>query len=109
MKNLLKPLTKNPLILLGLTGAVSVIDTAIHRKLFGSGVRTLIILNAEKNDIMKTVKSLEESGLLIEDVSKTFKNKAKEQKGEFLEILLGTLGAGLLGKKFTKNTRYNKP
>ena len=52
------------------------------------------------NDIMKIVKFLEESGLLIKDVSKIIKNEAKntpKQKGGFFSILLGTLGASLLG------------
>ena len=49
------------------------------------------------NDIMKIIKSLEESGLLIKGVSKTIKNEAKEQKGGSLSILLRTLGASLLG------------
>ena len=47
-------------------------------------------------DIMKLVKSLEESGLLIKDLSETIKNEAKEQKGGFSSMLLGTLGASLL-------------
>ena len=47
------------------------------------------------NDIMKRVSSLEESVLLIKGVSK-IKNEAKEQKGRFLGMLLGTLGASLL-------------
>ena len=47
--------------------------------MFGSGTTALIISNEEINDIMKIVKSLEESGLLIKDVSKTIKNEAKEQ------------------------------
>ena len=46
---------------------------------------------------MKTVKSLEERTLLINSVSETINNEAKEQKGGFLSILLGTLGARLLG------------
>ena len=50
---------------------------------------------------MKIVKSHEESGLLIKDVSETIKNKAKEQKGRFLRILWGTLGANLLGNLST--------
>ena len=50
---------------------------------------------------MKIVKSLEESGLLIKGFSETFKNEAKEQKGEFLVMLLGTLGASLLGNLLT--------
>ena len=65
--------------------------------MFGSGVTTLIILNKEMNDVMKIVKSFEESGLLIKEVSKTIKNDVKEQKGGFLGISLGTLGATLLG------------
>ena len=48
-------------------------------------------------DILKIVKSLEDSGLLLEGVSETIKNEAKEQKGGFLSMLLGTLGASLLG------------
>ena len=48
-------------------------------------------------DILKIVKSLEDSGLLLEGASKTIKNEAKGQKGWFLSMLLGTLGASLLG------------
>ena len=48
------------------------------------------------NDILKVIKSLEEFGLLIKGLSETDKNKAKEQKGEFLVMILGTLGASLL-------------
>ena len=61
-----------------------------------SGFTTLIISNEEMNDIMKIVKSLEESGLFIKGISETMKNEAKEQKGGFLAMLLGTLGASLL-------------
>ena len=49
------------------------------------------------NDIMKIIKSLEESGLSTKDASKKIKNEAKEQKDEFLSMLLGTLSASLLG------------
>ena len=45
---------------------------------------------------IKIVRSLEDSGLLLKVVSKTIQNEAKEQKGEFLSMLLGTLGASLL-------------
>ena len=48
-------------------------------------------------DFMKIVKSLKESSLLINGVSKAIENQAKEQKGLFLSMLLGTLGASLLG------------
>ena len=48
-------------------------------------------------DIIKIVKSLEDSGLLLKGVSETIQNEAKEQKGGFRSILLGTLGASLFG------------
>ena len=53
------------------------------------------------NDITKIIKSLEESGLLIKGLSETIKNEAKEQKGGILRMLLGTLGASLLGNLLT--------
>ena len=93
--NVLKPLAKSVLIPLGLTAAASA--TAIHKNKFGSGNTKLINSNEEMNDIMKIVKSLEESCLLIKSVSEIIKNVAKE-KGGFLGILLGILGASLLGR-----------
>ena len=48
-------------------------------------------------DLIKRVKSLEDSGLLLEGVTETVQNEVKEQKGGFLSMLLGTLGASLLG------------
>ena len=63
--------------------------------MFWSGVTTLIISNEERNDIMKKVKTLQKFGLLIKGVSKTIKNEAKEQKGGFFGMLLGTSGARL--------------
>ena len=54
-------------------------------------------------------KSLAESGLLMKGVSKTVKNEAKEQKGEFLNMILGKLGASLLGNLLTsKEVRRSK-
>ena len=64
--------------------------------MFSLGVTTLIILNEETNDIMKIVKSLEESGLLVKSARKITKSYAKEQKGEFLGMLVGALVASLL-------------
>ena len=52
-------------------------------------------------DIIEIVKSVEDSGLLLKGVTKTFQNEVKEQKGGFLSVLLGTLGAGLLGNFLT--------
>ena len=57
----------------------------------------LIISNEEMRDIMKIVKSLEDFGLIIKGVAKTIQNKVKEQKCRFLDMLLGTLVANLLG------------
>ena len=86
---------------MGLTAVASATYVAIHKKMFGSGTTTLIISNGEMNDIMKIVKSLEESGLLRKVISKTIKNEAKEQKGGFHGILLGILGASLSGNILT--------
>ena len=49
------------------------------------------------NDIMKIVQALEDSNILLKGVTKTIENETKEQKGGFLRVLLGTLGASLLG------------
>ena len=54
-------------------------------------------------DLLKTVKSLEDSGLLLDGITKTVKNEVKERKGGFLSMLLATLGASLLGDLYTKN------
>ena len=61
MKNVIKPLAKSVLIPLELTAAA---DAGILKKILGSGTTTLIILNYEMEDIMKILKSLEDSGLL---------------------------------------------
>ena len=79
MKSVLTPLAKSVLIPLGLTAA----DAAIQKKIFGSGATVLIISNEEMEDIMKILKSLEESGLLIKGMSETIKNEAKELKDFF--------------------------
>ena len=67
------------------------------KKILGSGTTTLIIPNDEMEDIIKIVKSLEDSGLLLKGVSEATQNEAKEQKRGFLSMLLGTLAASLLG------------
>ena len=95
--NIPKPLANSVLIHLGLPTAAPVTDAAIHKKMFPPGNITLIISNEEMNDIMKLSNSFEEFDLLIKDVNKTIKNIVKEPKGEFLGMLIGTLGASLLG------------
>ena len=92
-----KPFAKSVLMPLGLTAAPSATDTAIHKKMFGSGFATLIIYNEEINDNMKIVNSLEGSGIIIKGLNETIKKVAKEQKVEFLEIILVILGVTLLG------------
>ena len=99
IKNVIKPLAKRILIPLGLTATASAADAGIHKKILGSGHNrhsssvlhntTLIISDNEMEDIIKIVKSLE------------VQNEVKEQKGGFLGMLLGTLGASLLGNILT--------
>ena len=54
------------------------------------------------DDILKIVKSLEDSGVLLKGVSETIQHEAKEQRGGFLSMLLGTLGDSLLGDILSK-------
>ena len=105
MKSVIKPLTKIVLMPLGLTAAASAGDAGIHKKVLGSGHNntTLIISNDEMDDILKIVKSLEDSGVLLKGVTETIQNEAKEQRGGFLSMLLGTLGASLLGDILSKS------
>ena len=104
MKSVIKPLAKSVLIPLGLTAAASAADAGIHKKILGSGHNntTLIISNDEMDEILKIVKSLEDSGVLLKGVSETIQHEAKEQREGFLSMLLGTLGASLLGDVLSK-------
>ena len=112
--NVIKPLAKTVLIPLGLTAAASAADAEKHKQIIGSGNRhsfsashkTLIISNNEMGDIAKIVKSLEDSGLLLKGVPETVQNEVKEQKRVFLSMLLGTLGASLLGNLLTRKGVY---
>ena len=109
MKSVLTPLAKTVLIPLGLTAGMSAAAAAIQKKIYASGhpsdlnsrTTALIISNEEMEDIMKIVKSLGESGLLVKGISETIKNDAKERKGGFLPMLLGTLAASLLASALT--------
>ena len=89
MKSVIKSLAKSVLLPLGLTAAASAADAEIHEKILGSGHNntTLIISNDEMDDIMKIVKSLENSGVLLKRVSETIQHEAKEQRGGFLSML----------------------
>ena len=94
------PLAQKVLAPLGLTAAMSAIDGRIQKKIHGSGVK-LIIEQEDMNDIMKIIEALENSGILLKGVTKTIKNETKEPRGGFLGMLLGTLGASLLGNLLT--------
>ena len=106
--NVIKPLALSVLIPLGLTAAgAAAADAGVHKKILGSrNTTTLIIWNNEMEDIIKTVKCLEDSALLLKGVTETIQNEVKEQKGGFLSMLLGTLGASLLGNLLTGKGIY---
>ena len=104
MTSVIKPLAKSVLIPLGLMAAASAADAGIHKKVLRSGQNNntnLIISNDEMDDILKIVKSVEDSGVLLKGVSETIQHEAKEQRG-FLSMLLGTLAASLLGDVLSK-------
>ena len=97
IKNVIKPLAKSVLSSLGLTAVASAAVAGIHKKILGPGNKTILIIrNDEMEDIIKIVKSLENIGLLLKGVTETVQNEVKKQKGGFLSMLLGTLGASLL-------------
>ena len=100
---LLKRVIK-PLGILGLTAAASATDAARNKKVLGSGNHTtLIISNDDLNNFLQVTKSLENSGILLDAITESVKNEVKEKKDGFLSMLLGTLGASLLGDLLTKH------
>ena len=102
MKSVITPLAKSVLIPLGLTASASAADAGIHKKILELGNNTtLIISNKDMDDLIKIVKSLEDSGSLLKEITESVQNEIKEQKGGFLSMLLGTLGARLLGNLLT--------
>ena len=94
------PLAKNVLAPLGLTAAMSAIDGSTQKKIHCSGIK-LIIEEEDMKDIMKIIEALENPGILLKGVSKTIENETKEQRGEYLSMFPGTLGASLLGNLLT--------
>ena len=94
------PLAKNVLAPLGLTAAMSAIDGSIQKKIHGLGIK-LIIEEEDMKDIMKIIEALENSDILLKEVSRAIENETKEQRGGFLSMLLGALGASLLGNLLT--------
>ena len=93
MKSVLTSLAKSVLLLSGLSAAMSARDAAIQKKIYrscypsdlASRTAVLIILNEEMEDVMKIVKSFEESGLLIKGIRETIKNKAKNKNVDFFK------------------------
>ena len=104
-------LAKSILIPLGLTAATSAVDAEIYKKILGSrapafatsgsGTTTLKISNEKMRDLMKIVKPLEYSGLLIKVSTQAIQIETKEQRGGFIVMLLGTLSASLLENMLT--------
>ena len=97
MKSILSLFAKRFLILLGLSAETSAVVAAIQIKSHGSGITALLISNNEIEDIMKIVTSSDESGSLAKWIT-----EAKEQKGWFLLMLLGTLAVSMLGNALTR-------
>ena len=87
------PLAKNVFASLGIIATASAIDAGIQKKIHGNNFNNF----KQRNDIMKIVQALEDSMILLKGLTKTIENETKEQKGGFLSMLLGTLGASLLG------------
>ena len=120
IKNVIKPLVKSVLVPLGLNATAPARDAEIHKEILGSGHHSssavhncpspypshdnkkLIMSNDEMEDIIKIVKSLECLSLLLKGVIETIQNETKDQKGGFFSMLLGTLGASLLGNFFSR-------
>ena len=85
MKSVITPLAKSVLTPLGLTAATFAVDAGIHKKILGSGNTTaLIISNKDMEDLIKIVKSLVDSGLLLKGVTESVQNDIKKQKADFL-------------------------
>ena len=81
MKSVITPLAKSVLISLGLTAAALAADAGILKKILGSGnTTTLIISNKDMEDLIKIVKSLEDSGLSLKGVTESVQNEVKEEK-----------------------------
>ena len=97
MKRVLTPLGKGVLLPLRLLAGMSAAEATIKNKIYGSGGTALTIANEKMEDIMKIVKSLEESGLLVKGMNETVNNETKEQKVQFLPMSFGALAASMLG------------
>ena len=77
IKSVINPLAKSVLIPLGLTAAASAADAGIHKKILGTGNTTLITSNKDMKDLIKIVKSFEDSGVLLKGVTESVQNEVK--------------------------------
>ena len=111
---MIKLIAKSVLIPLGLTATASAADAGIHKKILGSGrlppsstsrnnTTTLIISNNEIEHIIKIVKSLEDSGLLLKKVTETVQNEVKEQKGGFFWYVIRHIRCKFIRKYFNRS------
>ena len=80
MKNVIQTLAISVLIPLGITAAASTADAEIHNKILDSGTTILTISNEEMEGIMKIIKSVEDSGILLKGVTEIIRNKKKTKK-----------------------------
>ena len=95
-------MAKNILDPLEIAADIAEIDEGIQKKIHFSETTLLMISNKEMNDIMKVVQPLEHSNFLLKGITKTIGNETKEQKRGLLGMLLGALGASLLGNLLTR-------
>ena len=89
------PLAKDVLAPLGITAAASAIDVGIQKKNTWFWNNNINNFNEQMNDTTKIVQALEDSNILLKELTKTIKNETNEQKGAYLSMLLGTLEASL--------------
>ena len=101
------PLAKQFLVPLAIMISASAIDGAIQTKLREESIAKagkivyLVISNEDMDDSVNVIRSLENSGVLIDGASETIKHEIKKEEGGFLDMLLGTLGTSVLGYMLT--------
>ena len=84
MKNVLQTLAKGVLIPQRLTTTASAADAQIYKKVLGSRTKIIIKSNEEMDDVMKIVRSLEDSGILLKGVTKTIEREQKNKEVDYI-------------------------
>ena len=95
------PVAENILAALGITAAASAVDAGIPKNAWFKD-NSFNNFKPKINDIIEIVQALEDSDIMLKQITKTVKNKKKEQKGGFLNMLLGTLGVSFVRKHVSK-------